>query len=279
MKKWELTKQFDSSYGTVRFKVVGQGPPLVLVHGTPWSSFNWRHIVPALREWYTVYYYDLLGYGQSEKKENQNVSLGIQNEILTELLQYWELDSPIIIGHDFGGTTALRAHLLNKVHFNRMILMDPVAVGPWGSSFFSHVYKHEEAFKGVPSFIHKSIISAYIEGAQYSKMSEKTKEGIIQYWLGDRGQHAFYRQIAQADQTYTDEVEHLYSKIDIPTLILWGEDDEWVPIEKGYALHEKIIGSQFRSIPYAGHLIQEEAPAVVLGHIIKFLNDSSGDYA
>lgn len=274
MTKWELTKRFDSSYGTVRFDVVGQGPPLVLVHGTPWSSFNWRHIVPALSEWYTVYYYDLLGYGQSEKKEGKDVSLGVQNEILTELLQYWELDAPTIIGHDFGGTTVLRTHLLNKVPFNKMILMDPVAIGPWGSSFFSHVNVHEEAFKGVPSFIHKSIISAYIEGAQYSKMSEETKEGIIQYWLDERGQPAFYRQIAQANQTYTDEVEHLYSEISTPTLLLWGEEDEWVPIEKGYTLHEKIVGSQFKPIPHAGHLVQEEAPAVVLGHIIKFFNDT-----
>ncbi|WP_117160967.1 alpha/beta fold hydrolase [Paraliobacillus sp. X-1268] len=274
MKKWELTKQFDSSHGTVRFEVIGQGPPLVLVHGTPWSSFNWRHIVPALSEWYTVYYYDLLGYGQSEQKEDQNVSLGIQNEILTELLQYWELDSPIIIGHDFGGTIALRTHLLNKVHFKKMILMDPVAVGPWGSSFFSHVNKHEEAFRGVPSFIHKSIVSTYIQGAHYSKMSDETKEGITQYWLGEHGQPAFYRQIAQANQTYTDEVENLYNEISIPTLILWGEKDEWVPIEKGYALREKISESKFKSIPDAGHLIQEEAPAIVLGHIIKFLNET-----
>lgn len=277
MSKWELTKQFNSSYGTVRFDVIGEGPPLVLIHGTPWSSFNWRQIIPGLSKWFTVYYYDLLGYGQSEKKANQDVSLGIQNKILVELLQHWDLDSPYVIGHDFGGTTALRTNLLNNIPFKKMVLIDPVALGPWGSPFFTHVYKHQAAFSGVPAFIHEAMVSAYIEGAVYNDMHKETKAGIIQYWLGEHGQAAFYQQMAQANQSYTDEVEALYHTIDTPTLILWGEHDAWIPIEKGHALHDIISGSQFQTIPCAGHLVQEEAPAVVLGHVLKFLTESSHD--
>ncbi|MEJ2654936.1 MAG: glutathione S-transferase N-terminal domain-containing protein, partial [Acidihalobacter sp.] len=54
------------------------GPPLVAVHGTPWSSFNLRHLIESLSKAFTVHYYDLLGYGQSEKAPG-DVSLGIQN--------------------------------------------------------------------------------------------------------------------------------------------------------------------------------------------------------
>ena len=126
---FELTKEFKSSYGAVKYDMRGQGNPLILVHGTPWSSFNWRKVIPALSQWFTVYYYDLLGYGQSEKNVD-NVSLGIQNEILKELINFWQLENPKIVGHDFGGTTVLRTHLLNHQSFQKIMLITPVTVSP-----------------------------------------------------------------------------------------------------------------------------------------------------
>ena len=64
MIEWQLSKELLSSGGVLWYDVQGNGPPLVLVHGTPWSSSNWRHLIPALAQWWTIYFYDLLGYGQ-----------------------------------------------------------------------------------------------------------------------------------------------------------------------------------------------------------------------
>jgi pimeloyl-ACP methyl ester carboxylesterase len=83
---WVLREEFSYSTGKIRYYVAGGGLPLVLVHGTPWSSYNWRHIIPALAQWWTVYFYDLLGYGQSEKYPGQDVSVGAQNQVLAALL-------------------------------------------------------------------------------------------------------------------------------------------------------------------------------------------------
>lgn len=271
MRDWNLTKQFRSSFGNVQYDVRGEGPPIVLVHGTPWSSYNWRELIPALSSWYTVYYYDLLGYGQSEKNPEGDVSLGIQNKVLAELLDYWELKAPIIIGHDFGGTTALRTNLLEKRDFQKMILIDPVAIAPWGSSFFVHVNKHEEVFNGIPDYIHESIVATYVQGAQYKQMDKEVLKGIVKPWIGTAGKHAFYHQIAQADQRYTDEIEPLYENIDVPTLIIWGKEDEWIPLDRGYTLHEKIKNSQMKVIPGAGHLVQEDSPTMLLAALIAFL--------
>ncbi|MGN8648050.1 alpha/beta fold hydrolase [Gracilibacillus sp. HCP3S3_G5_1] len=113
MEQHRLTKSFSSTYGKISYDIKGEGPSVVLVHGTPWSSFNWRHIIPALSQWFTVYYYDLLGYGYSEKTDI-DVSLGVQNKVLSELLEFWGLKNPMIIGHDFDGTTVLRTHLLEE---------------------------------------------------------------------------------------------------------------------------------------------------------------------
>ena len=60
MTEWNLSEKYVFNGHTVRYDICGDGPPVVLVHGTPWSSFNLRHIIKALSENFTVYYYDLL---------------------------------------------------------------------------------------------------------------------------------------------------------------------------------------------------------------------------
>lgn len=137
------------------------------MHGTPWSAFNLRHLIKALSKDFTVYYFDLMGYGQSDKALG-DVSLGIQNQVLACLLDHWQLESPSILGHDFGGATLLRTHLLNQRDFDKIVLIDPVALSPWDSSFFQHVREHEAAFAGVPDYIHDAIVRAYVKTAALS---------------------------------------------------------------------------------------------------------------
>lgn len=270
--QFELTQKFHSTYGIIKYDIQGQGEPLILVHGTPWSSYNWRKIIPALSQWFTIYYYDLLGYGQSEKRV-KNVSLGVQNEVLKQLLDYWKLENPKIVGHDFGGTTVLRTHLLNQQSFEKIILIDPVAISPWGSPFFNHVVHYEPAFTGLPDYIHDAILARYVEGATYKPMEQETLQGIKDPWTGAEGQAAFYRQIAQSSQKYTDEVEPLYQSIQVPVCLLWGEEDQWIPIEKGRQLHQNIRTSKFIPISKAGHLVQEDQPALLISYILKFIKE------
>jgi pimeloyl-ACP methyl ester carboxylesterase len=159
MLEWVLPETFVFDGRPVRYGIRGNGPPVVAVHGTPWSSFNLRHLIEPLSKHFTVYYYDLLGYGQSDKSPG-DVSLGIQNRILDRLLDHWGLESPSMIGHDFGGTTVLRTHLTSGRDVNKIVLIDPVAISPWGSPFFQHVHAHEAAFAGVPDYIHEAIVRA-----------------------------------------------------------------------------------------------------------------------
>lgn len=268
----ELTHNYLSTYGTIKYDIQGQGEPLILVHGTPWSSYNWRKIIPALSQWFTVYYYDLLGYGQSEKSTG-NVSLGVQNEVLKQLIDYWKLENPKIVGHDFGGTTVLRTHLLNQQSFEKIMLIDPVAISPWGSPFFNHVSCYEAAFAGLPDYIHDAVLARYVEGATYKPMEQEVVQGIKNPWIGAEGKAAFYRQIVQSSQKYTDEINSLYSSIEVPVCLLWGEDDQWIPIEKGRQLHQNIKTSEFIPISQAGHLVQEDQPTLLVSHIIKFMKN------
>ncbi|MGB3210937.1 MAG: alpha/beta hydrolase [Desulforhopalus sp.] len=192
-------------------------------------------------------------------------------KVLDQLLDYWQLENTVIIGHDFGGSTVLRTHLLNGRDFQKIVLIDPVAVSPWGSAFFKHVTAHEGAFAGVPDYIHDAIVRAYIKTAAFRHLDDATLEMIVLPWKGADGKAAFYRQIAQASSVYTDEVQSLYAQISVPVLILWGSEDTWIPLERGEVLHEMISGSLLHVVPDAGHLVIEEQPDQLLETIRHFL--------
>ena len=259
MAEWKLPESFVFDGRSVRYGVIGNGPSVVLVHGTPWSSFNLRHLIEALSKDFTVYYYDFVGYGQSDKSSG-DVSLGIQNHLLDRLIDHWGIENPYILGHDFGGTTVLRTHLINGRDFRKIVLIDPVAISPWGSPFFQHVNAHEAAFAGVPGYIHEAIVRAYVKTAAFKPIVDETLDMIVRPWTEPDGKAAFYRQIAQASSSFTDEIQPLYGKISKPVLILWGRKDTWIPLEKGEALHKMIPGSIFHVISDAGHLVIEEQP-------------------
>jgi pimeloyl-ACP methyl ester carboxylesterase len=269
--EWKLSESLAIADRFVRFGTSGNGPPVVVVHGTPWSSYNMRHIIKGLSNDFTVYFFDLIGYGQSDKSAG-DVSLGIQNQILDQLINHWELENPGIIGHDFGGATVLRTHLINGHDFKKIVLIDPVSISPWGSPFFQHVKIYESAFAGVPDYIHEAIVRAYIETAAFKPVEKKTMDMTVQPWTEENGKAAFYRQIAQAKESYTDEVQPLYSNIRNPVMILWGSEDTWIPLGRGKLLHEMIPGSFFHEIPDAGHLVIEEQPELLLEKIHPFLS-------
>ncbi|BAN27475.1 alpha/beta fold hydrolase [Caballeronia insecticola] len=270
-----LDHVFDFEGQSVRYGVMGAGAPLVMVHGTPFSSQVWRRIAPIVARFRRVHYFDLLGYGASEMRDGQDVSLGVQNRVLAALLQHWSRDwnnvLPDVLAHDFGGATSLRAALLNGCAYRSLLLVDPVAVAPWGSPFVRHVRQHEAAFAGVPPYMHQAMLDAYLRGAAHRALSPEKLRIYTHPWTGERGQAAFYRQIAQMDQRYTDEVQSRYGELTCPVSILWGVEDEWIPVERGVELASLIPGARFSRVPGSGHLMQEDAPEAIVGELLTFL--------
>jgi pimeloyl-ACP methyl ester carboxylesterase len=270
---WSLPETFIFEGDAVRYGILGTNdkPPLVLVHGTPFSSIVWRRIAPHLTKHRQVFYFDLLGYGRSEMRTDQDVSLAIQGRLFAALLEHWHLTRPDVVAHDFGGCTALRGHLLHGCAYRSLTLIDPVALAPWGSPFVRHVREHETAFAGLPPYIHAAIVPAYIAGAAFRSLSAQALQLYVDPWLGESGQAAFYRQIAQMEQRYTDEIESRYSEIRCPVMILWGEEDGWIPIARGRELASRIPGATLHCVPNAGHLVQEDAPEAIVAALLDFL--------
>ncbi len=268
MAEWTLDRSYAFRGQSVRYRVLGEGPPIVLVHGTPFSSYVWHRIAPYLAEHRQVFFFDLLGYGQSEQRDQQDDSLGVQNEVLAELLDHWRLERPEVVGHDFGGTTVLRAHLLSGCEFRRITLIDPVALAPWGIGFDRAVRGHEHVFAALSPELHEAILTTYVRGAIERQIPVDELRPYLRPWLGEQGQAAFYRQIGQFDQRFTDEIEQRYQLVRSPTLILWGEQDQWLPIAHGHRLATLIPGARLRPVPGSGHLVHEDAPEAIIAALM-----------
>lgn len=280
MSDWQVPDRFDFEGQSLRYGVLGEGPPLVLLHGTPFSSYVWHRIAPLLAKRRRVFYYDLLGYGQSEMRDGQDVSLGIQNRVFAALLGHWKLERPDVVAHDIGGATALRAHLLNGREYRSLTLIDPVALRPapgaHGSPLLQHVRQHEPAFAGMPGYMHRAILPAYLRSALHRPIADEALQPYLEPWLGEVGQPAFYRQIAQMDLRYTDEAQDRYPQIRCPVQVLWGEADGWIPIERGRELAGMIPGAHFLPVPGSGHLMQEDAPEAIVAALLDFLPGAGG---
>lgn len=271
MPSWKVDETYKTSAGSVAAGRAGAGPDLVLAHGWPWSSFSWHRVIPELTKSFTVHWYDMPGYGKSDKSEDQRTSLDVQGRVFAEIMAHWGLSKPRVIAHDFGGATTLRAHLLHGCEFEKYLLMNVVAMRPWGSDFFDHVGRHVDAFQGLPPHIHKAIVTAYIQGALVNEIPAEDFDALVAPWLTEGGAPSFYRQFAQADETYTAEVEPHFGEVRCPVKIVWGKDDPWIPLDRGKALHQLMPKAEFTSILGAGHLPQLEKPDAVLQETLNFL--------
>ncbi|MFC8868697.1 alpha/beta fold hydrolase [Streptomyces sp. NPDC057148] len=273
MSTWPLPETFAGSTGAVRWNRLGEAgrQPLVLLHGTPFSSYVWRAVARSLARDHQVFVWDMPGYGMSEKFPGQDVSLAAQGRVFTELLEHWGLAEPVVVAHDFGGAVALRAHLLHGARYRALALVDPVALAPWGSPFFRLVRDHAEVFEALPPSLHGALVAEYVGSASSPGLHPAVLERLVRPWLGESGQPAFYRQIAQADQRHTDEIQDRYATIGVPTLVCWGEDDAWIPVAKGRELAAAVPGARLEPIAGAGHLVQEDAPAELTAALLAFL--------
>ncbi|MQA07395.1 MAG: alpha/beta fold hydrolase [Pseudonocardiaceae bacterium] len=255
-----LSQTFEWRDRSVAWDKLGSGPAVVLCHGTPWSSQYWIPFARALSREFTVYLWDMPGYGQSSKHAEHAVDLGTQAELLADLIEHCGLVAPHVVAHDYGGAVSLRAHLLHGAEYASLALVDVVALRPWGSDFFRLVAENAGVFTAQPLAVHKGAFEAYIATASHQGLSTEQLNTLTAPWLTPEGQRAFYQQIAEADQKLTDEIQDRYSTLELPVKIIWGADDTWIPVDRAARLADMILGAGVDIIEGAGHLIQYDAP-------------------
>ena len=260
------------SGGEVAAEVRGStGRPIVLVHGTPASSFLWRNVVPLLAERHTVYVWDLLGFGNSRLATTAEPSIARQARTLAELVEHWGLEAPILVGHDIGGGTVVRAHLIEQVPAARLVLMDAAVLGPWNTAFTEHMQTHEAAYRTMPADAFGDLIAGRLRSATAQPMSAEVHASYMAPWEGAAGQGRWIDQVAHVGFHDTEEAVSRLDEVTSPTLVLWGEEDTWLKPCVGERLAAAIPNATHETVAGAGHFLPEDAPDATARSILRFL--------
>jgi pimeloyl-ACP methyl ester carboxylesterase len=269
---WNLRRRLTLPGGEIAYDVFGYGPPLILVHGTPSRSYIWREVAMRLADRFTVYVYDLLGFGQSERKEGLDVSISGQSRLLAELVEAWELEAPSVAGHDIGGAISLRAHLLDDVPFGCIALIDSVVLRPWMTPTTRHVRAHLDAYATMPIVSFEAIVASHLRTATYRPIDEGAFATYLEGWRGELGQKLYLQKDAQLDEDDTTSFEPLLPSLGVPVRIIWGEQDAWLDPSLAARLHQIIPGSDLVLLPETGHFAMEDSPKEVAEALFEFFS-------
>jgi pimeloyl-ACP methyl ester carboxylesterase len=269
---WNLRRRLTLPGGEIAYDVFGYGPPLILVHGTPSRSYIWREVAMRLADRFTVYVYDLLGFGQSERKEGLDVSISGQSRLLAELVEAWELEAPSVAGHDIGGAISLRAHLLDDVPFGCIALIDSVVLRPWITPTTRHVRAHLDAYATMPIVSFEAIVASHLRTATYRPIDEGAFATYLEGWRGELGQKLYLQKDAQLDEDDTTSFEPLLPSLGVPVRIIWGEQDAWLDPSLAARLHQIIPGSDLVLLPETGHFAMEDSPKEVAEALFEFFS-------
>ncbi|GAA1025423.1 MULTISPECIES: alpha/beta fold hydrolase [Amycolatopsis] len=267
---WPLTDRIRVSGGEVAAGVFGEGPPVILTHGTPASSYLWREVVPVLARRHTVHVWDLLGFGDSRPGPGIAPSIARQSRTLAELVAHWGLDSPALVGHDIGGGIVLRAHLADNVAVSRLALVDAAVLGPWNTPFTEHMQRHADAYRTMPPHVFADIIAPRLRTATHRAMPDQVAAAYLAPWAGAEGQQRWIDQVAAVRFDDVREVAHRLDRVAVPTLVLWGERDQWLDLATADRLAAAIPGARRENLPGAGHFAPEDNPADTAEALLRF---------
>lgn len=243
----------------------------MLVHGTPSSSVIWRQIAPRLGASHRVYVFDMLGFGESERHVEQELSLAVHGQVLAELLDLWRLDAPAGVGHDIGGATVLRAHLVEGVPFESIALIDAVVLRPWITPRTRRMQQDADRYTSLPDADLADSIRQHLLSATAKPLEPEVFGHLFGQWEGRDGQALYLRNLAGFDERHTDVLEPLLPSLSVPTAIVWGEEDAWLPVATSERIASLIPRARRVVIPEAGHFSMEDQPEAVTNALTAFL--------
>ena len=267
----------DSSH-QLDVQIKGSGPPMLLVHGFASCRYTFRYIIDAFCDTYTTFAIDLLGHGDSPKPKGADYSLYRQSELVRDVIDRHGLENVTLIGHSFGGGVSLKV-ALDELTDGSSRLKNLVLIG--SASFaqkfppFIGVLRHPILGRILPPFVPAKVGAKRALRFAYHNRDRITPEQIEGWAVPNRAKGIRYsmRQTAlQILPPNLDELTAKYPSIDLPTLLIWGQQDRVVPLSIGKRLHEVLPDSQLKIVPDCGHVPQEEWPELTIDLLRSFLN-------
>lgn len=236
----------------------GDGPLIVVLHGWSTSAQNMMTVIDALASSYTVLALDLPGFGGSQQPR-EAWSVGDYAEFVLHVLQKLGYDQPhALIGHSFGGRVSIKGVGKNIICPNKLVLI--------GSAGIKHSASLRNKTYGMIAKSGKAVLS--LPGL--SRFSEKAKRtlydraGASDYLAAGTMKDIFVK-------TINEDLQASASRIEIPTLLVWGENDDQSPVSDARIFEKVIKKSKLHVIAGAGHFVHVDEPNEVNRLIREFL--------
>jgi pimeloyl-ACP methyl ester carboxylesterase len=228
----------------VHYEVAGEGEPIVLVHGLSESTRLWYRNVPELSRHYRVYLIDLPGFG-SMRNAHRHFNLPQSGSWLDAWTQALGLAEVNLVGHSMGGYTAMALAALQPQKVKRLALVDSIGI-PFNRPVNQLVYPAlKSVMRTTPAFwpcIHLDYLRAG------PLMVGKAAQQIVEL-----------------------DAAPVIASVCVPTLLIWGEHDDLVPLSSGRHLHQQLIGSRLFILPKTNHFGMFERPYEFNDALLAFL--------
>lgn len=249
----------ELSVGEIAFAEAGEGKAVVFLHGIPSSADLWRNVAPLLAPMARVIVPDLIGYGGSAKPEDAPLDIRAQAGYVRELLGTLGVETFAVLGHDIGGGVAQLLGLEGGV--KALVLTNTVSFDGWPVEGVRRVQELPEE-RWDEELAEKVVRTSFERGmARFERLTPDELDVYLAPWRGDP--LALRRAFLAVDGVGLEGSEEALAALEIPVFVLWGEEDPFLPAERGERLGELIPTSTTALLPGVSHYLMEDAPETV----------------
>jgi len=257
--------------------------PIILVHGLMSHRGVWARTAEALKEDFFCIAPDLLGFGDSDKPKDGDYSIAKQAERILKVADHFGFDNFIIIGHSMGGqiATYLAATLAPQC-VSKLVSVDGVVTGKLSERVQNITRRMTAIAQRIPSLYDLSWILSKWKPYSYRAFQSwfyKIKELPFDSWEADR-YHASNSGIALSttrawDSLNAADLTSMLKNITVPTLVIFGNQDETVPVAQAHLFKERLADAQLVVIDECGHFPMYEKFEEYMKPISEFLAKKS----
>jgi len=255
----------------IRYIDAGHGAPVVFLHGLGASMYAWRKNLAAVAAaGFRVIAFDNRGFGLSDKPPAPYDNAAYARLVVT-LMDSLRLSDAVLVGHSMGGAIAAQVAIDFPQRVRGLVLVGSAGLGA-GEPLLFRMARWPVLGRMVLALRGRGFTGRLLK-ATYFDRSKVTEADVDQYYAPVAQPEYGRALLGVLRQFRFDALKGRLDRIATPTVVLWGEEDRWVPIALGRALASGITRSAFVSVPRAGHSVQEEAPDEVNHLVIRFLKD------
>lgn len=256
---------------------VGEGRPLVLLHGLGAHSYTWRHWIPGLSRRHRLLLVDLKGHGSAAAPADGAYAPADHAALVSHLVRQRDLRHATLVGHSFGGTVALLAALrlldTGAPWLDSLVVIEGAALPQPLPAYLRAVRSRVLGpllLRAVPS---RTLVRAILRDIVHDPGTITARQVEAYAEVLESADHRLAL-VETARRLVPSEAERLveeYPRIAVPTLLLWGREDPVVPLAVGRRLAELLPNATLHVLDGCGHLPQEECPEASLEPVLEFL--------